>query len=98
VKKKLNEVIGIMWERCEVKQMIGKTVTLKLRFADFSTITRSITHNQTYTKEETEITLMNMLPESDIQKKGVRLLGATMSHFPSEKDFFEGQLNIKFKW
>ncbi len=52
VKEKLDAIIDIMWKRCEAKEKKGKTVTLKLRFADFSTITRSNTSNKGFKKSE----------------------------------------------
>ena len=36
VREKLAAIIDIMWKRCEAKEKTGRTVTLKLRFADFS--------------------------------------------------------------
>ncbi|NOQ26676.1 MAG: DNA polymerase IV [Bacteroidales bacterium] len=96
IKEKLTEVINIMWQRCEAKQMIGKTITMKLRFADFTTITRSNTHNQIFTKEKIKITLIDLLPNEEIKERGVRLLGATMSHFKSENKQDQKQLKIDF--
>ncbi len=97
VKEKLTEVVKIMCKRCEAKHMNGKTITLKLRFADFTTITRSNSHKQVFSKDEMLSTLLNLLPEEEINEKGVRLLDATMSNFPSEKEQFLTQLEIDFK-
>lgn len=98
VKDKLVEVIDIMWKRCEVKKMVGKTITLKLRFADFTTITRSSTQSQPFTKEELKETMIKLLPIEEIKECGVRLLGGTMSHFKDEIKHFTGQLEIEFDW
>lgn len=98
VKEKLGEVIDIMWNRCEAKKKNGKTITLKLRFADFSTITRSYTNNNHFTKGEIIATLINLLPSEEIAEQGVRLLGATMSHFQDENKPFSGQMEIEFDW
>ncbi len=97
VKEKLEEVISIMWKRCEAKEMIGKSITLKLRFADFTTITRSSTQNQKYTKEKIQTCLLGLLPIDEINKRGVRLLGATMSHFKTESFRYPNQLEIDFE-
>jgi len=96
VKEKLAVVIDIMWERCEAKQKTGKTVTLKLRFANFTTITRSRTSNKAFTKKELDTVLMSLLPINDIQKQGIRLLGATMSNFQDENPQYANQLKINF--
>ena len=96
VKEKLTEVIEIMWKRCEAKNMFGKTITLKLRFSDFTTITRSHTDSQFTTKSEVLTTMMNLLPFEEIKEQGIRLLGGTMSNFKSENQQIEGQLKIDF--
>jgi len=97
VKVKLLEVIDIMWKRCEAKQKSGRTMTLKLRFKDFTTITRSSTHNHDYTKEELITTMMELLPIEEIKERGVRLLGGTMSNFDFEDQHEVEQLEISFK-
>lgn len=98
VKEKLVEVIEIMWKRCEAKNMFGKTLTLKLRFADFSTITRSHTQNQPFTKQEISASMFDLLPAEEIKEGGIRLLGATMSNFQFEDQADSLQLKIKFNW
>jgi len=96
VKEKLTAIIDIMWRRCEAKQKTGKTLTLKLRFADFSTITRSSTSNKAYTKNDIDAVVMKLLPTKDIQEQGIRLLGVTMSNFKDEKQQYAKQLKIDF--
>ena len=96
VKEKLDAIIDIMWKRCEAKEKKGKTVTLKLRFADFSTITRSNTSNKGFKKSEGTMVVTNLLPAKDIQEQGIRLLGVTMSNFLDEKQAVEKQLRIDF--
>ena len=96
VKEKLAAIIDIMWTRCEGKQKTGKTLTLKLRFADFSTITRSSTSNKAYTKNDIDAVVMRLLPTTDIQEQGIRLLGVTMSNFKHENQQYAKQLIIDF--
>ena len=98
VKEKLTEVITIMWKRCVLKQKSGKTITLKLRFADFSTITKSYTHNQPFTEKEMFACMMNLLPDTQIKKRGLRLLGATMSNFQFESRACSRQLELDLDW
>ncbi len=90
VKKKLTAVVDIMWKRCEAKEMIGKTLTLKLRFSDFTTITRSSTQAQTFT-------MLDLLPLEKIKVRGIRLLGATMSNFTIEEQLIPEQFKLDFK-
>jgi DNA polymerase IV len=96
VKDKLLDVIDIMWKRYEGKQKDGKTVTLKLRFADFNTITRNNTRDKAFTKEDVQEVVMQLLPVEDIKEQGVRLLGVTMSNFKDEQGPSTSQLKINF--
>lgn len=96
VKEKLTEVIDIMWKRYEAKGKKAKTLTLKLRFSDFSTITRSSTQKQAFSYEEMLNTLMELLPQQDIKEHGVRLLGATLSNFQIKSPKSTKQIEIDF--
>jgi DNA polymerase-4 len=97
VKEKLAEVLDIMWKRCEEKKKSGKTLTLKLRFADFTTITRSRTHDHAFSHEEVKTALVELLPQQEIEKRGVRLLGATMSKFQIKDKKPGGQMTFDFE-
>jgi DNA polymerase-4 len=96
VEEKLAAIIDIMWKRCEAKQKTGKTLTLKLRFADFNTITRSNTSSKGFTKSDIDAVVMKLLPTKDIQEQGIRLLGVTMSNFKDENHPYAKQLKIDF--
>lgn len=97
VKEKMAEVLDIMWNRYEAKKKKAKTLTLKLRFSDFSTITRSSTQKQEFSYEEMLTTIMNLLPQQEIKEHGVRLLGATMSNFQIENHKASKQITINFE-
>ena len=96
VKDKLSDIVDIMWRRCKAKQKKGKTLTLKLRFADFSTITRSATSHKAYTKNAVEAAMQKLLPVEDIQEQGIRLLGVTISNFQEDDQHYSRQLKIDF--
>lgn len=96
VKEKLAEVTDIMWTRYEARNKKAKTLTLKLRFADFTTITRSRTHDQLSTREEVKTILVDLLPQQEIEKRGVRLLGSTLSNFEIEDQKSSGQMTLDF--
>lgn len=96
VKEKLIDVIDIMWDRYEQKDKKAKTVTLKVRFADFTTITRRHTQDHVYSKSEVISIILEMVPLDEIQEKGTRLLGVTMSNFQNEKSEDSNQLLIDF--
>lgn len=85
VEARLSEVMDIMWNRCQAKKKFGKTATLKLRFSDFSTITRSKSQQYPFVYQEIKEVVRGLLPVQRIREQGVRLLGVTMSNFPVEK-------------
>ena len=73
-------------KRLESKEFEGKTVTLKVKFADFSQITRSQTLDF-YTNDLETIyqTASSLLQNIEQQDKKIRLLGISVSHFLHEK-------------
>ena len=96
VKEKLGKVLDIMWKRCEAKDRRGRTLTLKIRYSDFSTITRSNSQTQGFSYEEMLGCMINLLPEQEIKERGVRLLGGTMSNFQKEISNSSIQMKIDF--
>ena len=73
-----------VWRSCEAKGLTGRTVTLKVKYADFRQITRSRTIDRPVldTGEMAFIAstlLERMLPA----EKGIRLLGVTLSSLAS---------------
>jgi len=96
VEEKLAEVMEIMWKRCDAKKKRGKTVTLKLRYSDFRTITRSRTQQKPYDFMEMKSTIKDLLPDDRIRENGVRLLGVTMSNFEVKRKKAEQQTEIDF--
>ena len=93
---KLDEVLDIMWRRCETLKRKGRTLTLKLRFSDFTTITRSHTQAQPFSRKEAEAIIINLLPRKEIAERGVRLLGTTLSNFHEISRPASGQMRIEF--
>lgn len=69
-----------VWGHCEAKHLSGRTVTLKVKFADFRLITRSRTMPRLVRNEEEMLVIARSLL-SDVfpVEKGVRLLGVTLS-------------------
>ena len=96
VEARLSEVMNIMWDRCEAKKKEGKTLTLKLRFSDFTTITRSKTQQHPFNYQELKTAIMELLPVTRIREEGVRLLGVTMSNFKVIKKQPTQQIEIDF--
>lgn len=79
------------------KQAAGKTVTLKVRYADFETLTRSTSVTQ-YISEADPIADMaiSLLEETAVGDRKVRLLGITLSNLNLQEKGYK-QLELPFK-
>ena len=64
--------------------LIGYTVTLKVKFSSFKTITRSITSEMPVAYDEEIYALVLKLLRQVKFTEGVRLLGVSISHLESE--------------
>src|ERR1700726_4154512 len=89
----LRAIVGKVWGYCEGSGLRGRTVTLKVKFANFQQITRSRTGQmQIRTRSELE-ELGNALLEPVFPvAKGVRLLGVSLSSLAME----EGESELEF--
>nr|WP_316227969.1 DNA polymerase IV [Bradyrhizobium sp. SZCCHNR3015] len=75
-------LIDKVWRHCENKGMRGRTVTLKVKFADFELITRSRTlAGAVGSRSELEGVSAELLKALFPMKKAVRLLGVSISGF-----------------
>jgi DNA polymerase-4 len=68
------------------KQLMARTVTLKVRYSDFTTITRS--HTAPPTREEPGIVAraVQLLDKTDAGRRPVRLLGVSVHNFIGDAD------------
>ena len=68
------------------RQLLARTVTIKVRYSDFSTITRS--HTAPATRDETDLTAraVRLLEKTDAGRRPVRLLGVSVHNFCGELD------------
>jgi DNA polymerase-4 len=76
-----------VWAWCEKTNEFGRTVTVKVKFADFQIITRSRSFPSTIARHEAlrqaSVALVRtVLPTT----KGIRLLGVTVSNFDQDAD------------
>ncbi|WMT92930.1 DNA polymerase IV [Pelagibacterium sp. H642] len=86
-KKKLGPIIDKVWRHVEAKELYGRTLTLKIKYSDFGTITRSRTAPQVLKmRSEVEAVAHSLLEPIFPADKGVRLLGISISGFPDHKD------------
>lgn len=83
------------------RRLSGKTVTLKIKFFDFKTITRS--RSLDFFTNDAELIAGicgELLQNSEAGKRKVRLIGVTVSHFPeqdrrkAEGEYYQPLLNL----
>ena len=83
----MDNIIDIVWERIERAEAKGRTITLKLKYTDFTTLTRakSLTENVADKMEFARIgheLLEELLP----LPLPIRLMGLTLSNLEGDKD------------
>ncbi len=71
----LERVAGYAWDRIERAAVAGRTVTLKVKFADFELITRSRSYPQALDRAGFEAAGQALLAALHPVPKGIRLLG-----------------------
>ena len=93
----LEPIVAKVWRHCEATRIRGRTVTLKVKFADFQQITRSHTGvSHIATQAELERLGLALLGPIFPARKGIRLLGVTLSSLGEERLKSGDQLNLKF--
>jgi DNA polymerase-4 len=81
----LQEIVDNVWRYCEGSGIRGRTVTLKVKFANFQQITRSRTGQmQIRTRSELEQLSNALLEPLFPVARGVRLLGVSLSSLAEE--------------
>ena len=78
------------------KGLFARTVTIKVRYSDFSTITRSHSRPPTNDADEIARRAVALLGKTDAGTRPVRLLGAGVHGFGSEKDDQDDELRLPF--
>jgi len=84
-----------VWVWCEKAQAFGRTVTVKVKYADFQNVSRSRTQpglidTQEALREASRALIRSVLPTP----KGIRLVGVTVSNFGSLKPDVEKALPL----
>ncbi len=78
------------------QSLFARTVTVKVRYSDFTTITRS--HSAPPTRDEAAIAsrALHLLDRTDAGRRPVRLLGVSVHNFSREADLVSGLPRLPF--
>jgi DNA polymerase-4 len=85
-----------VWNACEVRGLHGRTVTLKVKFADFEQVTRSRSKPGPLSGEAEFLSVVEgLLMQSFPSTTPVRLLGVTISNFVTPPDVQADQISLE---
>jgi DNA polymerase-4 len=91
----LREIAGKVWEYCDSSGIRGRTVTLKVKFANFQVITRSRTGlMQVNTRGELEQLGNALLEPLFPVARGIRLLGISLSSLAAQEPEREPEFSL----
>jgi DNA polymerase-4 len=95
----LQPIVDKVWRYCEKHDIRGRTVTLKVKYADFHQITRSRTLPQPVASHDDLAQISTELLEALFPvPKGIRLLGVTLSSLGEESEpppAIDGQMTLE---
>jgi len=95
--QKLKPIIEKVWRHCESTCIRGKTVTLKVKYADFQQVTRSRTSDTAIpTQEALERICYDLLIPIFPVIRGIRLLGISLSSLGAADTREKPQLLLSF--
>ena len=84
-----------VWAWCEKTQALGRTVTVKIKYADFQQATRSRTFSAAISSQEALRTAsVHLIRTVYPLSKGIRLVGVTLSSFGAREDATSEQLTL----
>lgn len=97
--EKLEAIVEVLVKRINTSNSSGKTLTLKVKYADFKQITRSKTELENIKEKDIQSIMYELVDLIPNIENGIRLLGLSVSNFGNDnevKDAFLGQLEIDF--
>ena len=94
----LEEIAESLQQRIERNETSGRTLTLKVKYADYQQVTRSRTVSESIYDAATMMSLAkDLLQTTEAEDKHVRLLGLAISNLDCEREESEYvQLTLKF--
>jgi DNA polymerase-4 len=95
----LRQISAKVHKRMAEKELKGKTITLKVRYHNFDTITRSATLTGFVNEEEVLYdTAIQLLKDTDSDERPVRLLGISVTNLDNQLKGITGiQLDLQFQ-
>lgn len=85
IKKELENIAELLYERMKHSRTKGKTLTVKIKYADFKLITRSKSVSYWIEEEKQIMQLYEDIIEAVDIRNGIRLLGLTLSNLNHEE-------------
>ncbi|NJM74724.1 MAG: DNA polymerase IV [Acaryochloridaceae cyanobacterium RU_4_10] len=87
IERELYAIVQVVQQRLERNAAKGRTITLKVKFADYQQITRSRTVLN-FIDGESQVSLLaqELLKDVEIEQRKVRLLGITISNLDAETE------------
>jgi DNA polymerase IV len=96
IEAKVEAMADDVWRWCEKTQSFGRTITVKIKYADFRQATRSRTLSAPVASRELLHSISRTLVRSVFPPAiGIRLVGVTMSGFDHHDDTAPAQLNFE---
>ena len=87
LRETLDQIVEIVWERIERAEARGRTVTLKLRYSDFSLVTRARSVTQAVSGKAEFAAIGHALLEEMLPlPQPIRLMGLTLSSLEGQAD------------
>jgi DNA polymerase-4 len=85
-REEITPLVETVWHHCEAKQVRARTITLKVKYADFQQVTRSRTVSSPFRcAEEIEELAFTLLDSLFPLVQGIRLIGVTVSSLESQQ-------------
>ena len=92
----LEDIADVLWDRVERIAAKGKTLTLKVKYDDFESITRSISFRNYIDSKEILLKFgKELLVNTEVGKRKIRLIGLSISNLYSEEEE-DSQLKLQF--
>ena len=93
----LQSIAQRLHENMSKKNILARTITVKIKYANFDIASRSRTYTDPFNEENTMLTYAeNLLRETVINNCAVRLLGISLSNIIDMKDTKDKQLYFEF--